>query len=160
MHQINGKPVHFRESGLFISAHFEGNQVGRVKSHDKGDGTVLLGEVEVDERVEIRDGRFARFIRRFHPDWGVVFPRKQKIGTELLKRFMQACERGGVREIYGNVTPEADRNQPFLRGWYESLGFVVSPLDGRDEGWFPVKYKVIWKRPEDRVPDFDETYPR
>ncbi|MES2659500.1 MAG: hypothetical protein V4689_12855 [Verrucomicrobiota bacterium] len=158
MHQINGKPVQFQERGLFVSAHYLGNQVGRIKSHDKGDGTVLLGDVEVDERVEIWNGRLARFIRRFHPDRGVVFPRKQRIGTELLKRFMQACERKGVREIFGNVTHEADRSQPFLRGWYEGFGFVVCPPDGRDE-WFPIKYKVIWKRREGRLPYFDGSDP-
>lgn len=152
MHLLNGKPVDFRESGLFISAHYEGIQVGRVKSHDKGDGTVLLGDIEVEDRVEIRDGRLARFIRRFRPDWGVVSPKGNKVGTELLRRFVDACEHRGVREIYGNVTPEADRTQPFLRGWYEKFGFEVCPPDGRDE-WFPVKYKVVWRCPGKDVPE-------
>ncbi|HEX7260393.1 MAG TPA: hypothetical protein VF258_01130 [Luteolibacter sp.] len=145
MRQINGNPVHFRENGLFISAHCFGHQVGSIKSHDKGDGTVLLGNIEVDERVEIRDGRLAQCIRRIFPDWGVVFPRQHKIGSELLTRFIEACERRGVCEIFGNVTPEADRDQPFLKQWYENFGFVVCSPDGRDE-WFPVKYKVVWRR--------------
>ena len=145
MCQINGKPVQFQESGFFVSAYFQGHLVGIVKSHEKGDGTVLLGNIEVEERVEIWDGRLARFIRLFLRDWGVIFPRRNKIGAELLRRFIQACEKAEVREIFGNVTPEADRNQPFLRGWYEGFGFKVFPSDGRDE-WFPIKYKVVWRK--------------
>gem|GEM_PF-4067802 len=113
VHLINGKPVQFRENGLFVSAYYEENQVGRVKSHGKGDATVLLGDIEVEERVEIREGQLAQFIMRFRPDWRVIFPRGNKIAAELLRRFIQACERREIREIYRNVTPEADRNQPF-----------------------------------------------
>lgn len=151
MDQFNRNSIQFTENGLFVSAHFLGNQVGRVNAVDKGDGTVLLGNIEVDERVEIRGSLLDQFIRRVRPTWGVVFPRKRKIGSELLRRFVQACERAGIREIYGNVTPEADRDQPFLKGWYEGFGFVASPPDGRDE-WFPVKYKVVWTRSKDGLP--------
>ena len=150
MNQIEGKPVHFREDGLSISAYFGRNPVGRIKSIDNGDGTVLLSDVEVNERVEVRRGTLARAIRRVLPDWGVVFPRQNGIGRGLLERFIRACEHSGVVEIYGNVTPDADRDQPFLKGWYESFGFVVSPLDGRDE-CIPTKYKVIWRRRKENV---------
>lgn len=131
-----------------VSAYYLGSRVGRVAAVDKGYGTVLLGNIEVEERVEVRNRALDRLIRRFQPNWGVVLPRNRKIGSELLNRFMRACNIAGVREVYGNVTPEADRDQPFLKGWYERRGFVVAPPDGRDE-WFPVKYKVVWKRGND-----------
>jgi GNAT superfamily N-acetyltransferase len=125
-----------------VSAYWMGIQVGQVLAVHKEAGSVLLGDIVVKNQVEVRRGFLARTIRRFYPGWGLAFPRRIGIGTELLKRFIQACERDGVREIYGNVTPDADRDHPFLRGWYEGFGFVVSPPDGRDE-WFPIKYKVI-----------------
>lgn len=154
MHQIEGKPVHFREDGLSISAYLGEIPVGRIKSVDNGDGTILLSDVDVNERIEVKRGMLARGIRRVLPDWGIVFPRRNGIGNELLERFIRACERAGKVEIYGNVTPDADAAQPFLRGWYESFGFAVSPPDGRDE-CIPTRYKVIRKRQKEGVP---ETY--
>jgi hypothetical protein len=144
MHRFHAQTIHYREEGLSISAYWMGILVGQVQSVQKEDGSVLLGDIIVKKQVEAKSGFLAKTIRRFHPGWGLVFPRRIGIGTELLKRFIQGCEREGVREIYGNVTPDADRDQPFLRGWYEGFGFVVSPPDGRDE-WFPVKYKVVRK---------------
>lgn len=146
--QIDGRAVHFKEKGLAIFAYFGSHQVGRIKLMDNGDGTVLLSDVEVDEKVEVKQGTVARLIRALFPDWGFIFPRQHGIGTELLERFVRSCERAGVVEIYGNVTPDADRDYPFLSEWYGSSGFVVSPPDGRDE-CIPTKYKVIWRKRKD-----------
>ena len=151
MIQIKGKSVQFKEDGLSVLAYLGRHSVGRVKSIDNGDGTVLLADIDVDERVEIQHGTLARVIRRVLPDWGVVFPRRNGIGRELLKRFIRVCELAEIVEIYGNVTLDADEDQPFLRGWYESFGFVVSPRDGRGE-CIPTKYEVIWRQRKEGVP--------
>lgn len=141
VHTLMGCPVQFREDGLLITAYYGGIRVGAVSSSDNGDGTILLGDIEVKEKVVIRNRWVDRCIRRLRPGWGLIMPRRSKIGTELLTRFIAACDGRGIREIYGNVTPDADREQPFLRDWYGRFGFVITPPDGRDE-WFPVAYKT------------------
>ena len=99
MHRIMGKTVNFSEDGFVIRAYFERIRIGNVNSSDKGDGTILLGDIEVEEKVEIRNGWFDRCFRHLRPEWGTIYPRRCKIGSELLKRFIAACDERGVREI-------------------------------------------------------------
>ena len=57
--------------------------------------------------------------------------RRQGIGGELLKRLIIEADRVAIGLIFGSITPDAIREQPFLLGWYERHGFRVMPADGQ-----------------------------
>jgi len=131
------------EDGFCLWAYFNHARIGYLKSVRQEDGRVLLGDVMVEPRVIFKRGVRANLIRKLFPHWGIIYPRCSGVGTKLILQLIECCEREGVVEMFGNVTPDADVSQPFLRQWYERLGFIIQPPDRRVE-FFEVAYKVAW----------------
>lgn len=131
------------EEGCFRAV-WNGRAVGYLVSVINADNSVLLSDIVVYPKVEIRIGWVDRLIRKMRPNWGVIYPQRLGIGTELLTRFLDWCRKANVREVFGNVTATGFEECPFLPDWYQQHGFNLGPPDGRAE-FFPVKFKVIWR---------------
>ncbi|QOV92122.1 N-acetyltransferase [Humisphaera borealis] len=56
--------------------------------------------------------------------------RGNKIGTEVLRRFLRRADAEGVREIFGSVTQKDIEENRDLLGWYRREGFEVTVPDG------------------------------
>lgn len=95
------------------------SEIGRLKFCELEQGVFVIGDVEVCED-----------------------DRKNGIGSCLITTFLDHCQSKGAKEVFGNVTANDD-TQPFLRKWYEKMGFVVAPPDGREE-YGEAKYKIIY----------------
>jgi len=126
-----------------IVALWNGREIGKLVYVDQGDGERLLSDVFVEKKIVLQQSLWANLRRRFSPGWGIVSASGLGIGTQLVQRFLLLCQQDAIREVFGNVTRDGDDSQPFLRGWYERLGFRIAPLDGRAE-YGEVAYKVIW----------------
>lgn len=136
--------VSFVEAEGCFQAIWKGRSVGYLISVTNADNSVLLSDIVVYPKVEIRIDWIDRLIRKVRPHWGVIYPQKLGIGTELLTRFLDWCRKAHVREVFGNVTEAGFKECPFLPDWYRQHGFNLGPPDGRAE-FFPVKFKIIWR---------------
>ena len=71
--------------------------------------------------------------------------RRRGVGSQLLAALLEEAKEKQVRQITGKVT-EHDNSQPFLKAWYESYGFQISPLKEDSEQAHFI-YEVVWTNP-------------
>lgn len=112
-------------------ARTDGRRIGVLTAIWRGDDTMLLGNVEVEDAFAAKNTWILRLLRRKWPKLGIKSFRGRGIGTALLIAFLDHCRDHGIREIYGSVMQEGlNENRSLLR-WYQDHGFQVRTPDER-----------------------------
>ncbi len=116
---------------LIVHAKTKGRRVGQLTAIGRAEGTLLLGEVKVEDAVAVRNSWILSLLRRKFPRLGVRSFRGCGIGTRLLVTLLDHCRERGIQEIYGSVMKEGLKDKPSLLHWYQKHGFTVHPPDDR-----------------------------
>jgi hypothetical protein len=111
-----------------VEAWLDGAPVARAQGLREDDRLVLADICVSDDvrpRWPVLHGMLVSLIGPRKP----LRLRGRGIGEMLLARMLREADSRGISEITGSVMPEAITVQPFLLGWYEDHGFVVTDPD-------------------------------
>ena len=103
----------FHKSGCTVS-------VGYVQGVVEGNGVGLLGDIMVQEEIQITGGLFG--LKQVPHS-----PRKQHIGTDLLEKFETEMIARGVTELYGHLPHAGSEVTDCLAKWYCNCLLYTSP---------------------------------
>ncbi len=114
-----------------IQSTLGGITVGSLTAVICTETTVQLSDVEVGNAVDTSSVPFRRYVRKWKPRFGMTSFRGRRIGTKMLKCFLDWCRANGKIEVYGTVVQSDLDETPGLLGWYQRHGFEVHPPDDR-----------------------------